>query len=149
MNVYATVKAFSLPHIKAFHNDLLVHDKKLIADNPGVPFLHWTRDSGTDILFLPELDAYPARGVRVPYLFGTADRNHLVKSAKVICEYRTRQYATPQNVVLHYTGKTIKVIGVQRAAEIGRDYYNRLMSEIDRQENVARNARELLYRDAS
>ena len=72
----------SLPLMTNYIKDLLTHDKEQLdkLDN-SIPFIHFTRKMGTGLIILSS-DNWPARGETIPYIFGTADRNHLLREVK-------------------------------------------------------------------
>ncbi len=72
--MYDRVVEQSLPLIEAYHNDLLVHDKKFFGENPDIAFLHFTGKTGTHVFGFHPSGAYPPAHKVVPYLFGHADR---------------------------------------------------------------------------
>lgn len=93
-----------LPFMWHYQNDLLEIDQRLIASHPGVPFFHWTRDCGTHIAFMHEPDwtGWPAKGVKVPYLFGHADREHILRGEALgTAEYLARNY-TEDKILVHW-----------------------------------------------
>ena len=49
MNVYEELQEMSLPLLEAYETDL-THDKNWIEENPGVPFMHYTRATGTHLI---------------------------------------------------------------------------------------------------
>ena len=115
-------------HIKDYRDDLLVHDKNAIEANPNIPFLHFTGESGTIIEFLLPFGSYPIKGERVPYLFGTADREQILEQIKSMVFY-TRK-STRQDLILYYDGLTITHnlfdITQDKAEEIVTAYYNKM-----------------------
>lgn len=122
-SVYDQLEAACLPLITAFHNDLLVHDLAIIADHPGVPFLHWTRDTGTTIVMLTPAAEYPGRGVRVPYLFGTADRWHIVSQVTEIAAYHLKPSNDPARYTCHHwDGSRLRRITVEQAVKVAAEY---------------------------
>lgn len=137
MNPYPELEKRSLPLIEAYQNDLIVHDRKMIEDNPGVPFLHWTKANGCGtwmVLMLPS-DALPARDVRVPYLFGTADRRHIARGVPIIADILKKE---ANKLVLYWNGKALITITGERAHTIANDYYFGLLRQWDNDlENAA------------
>lgn len=73
------------PALTFYLEDLDI-DEKLILANPNVPFIHLTRESGTTLIMMEPCDheIYPAYGETVPYLFGFADRYHILNAKKEI-----------------------------------------------------------------
>lgn len=124
-SVYKQLRAACLPRIQAFHKDLLLHDRKLIAAHQGTPFLHWTRKTGTHILFLIGADEYPPNGTHVPFLFGTADRQHLLTQAVAMTRLDNG------DLVHYFDGQTLRVIDQRAAIEVGREYSSKIRGEWD------------------
>ena len=57
MTYYQQVKKLVLPRLKAFQNDLLVHDRKIFRkyQNKNISFIHGSRDTGTNMIILDEI----------------------------------------------------------------------------------------------
>lgn len=53
-DVFPELKKLSLPLLKSFQEDLLIHDKSSLASNPGVSFFHQTKKTGTRLVFFPD-----------------------------------------------------------------------------------------------
>lgn len=125
MGVYDELEAKCLPLIENYHTDLTKWDRQAIELHPCCPFLHWTRDTGTHIIMLTPEDSYPKRGERVRYLFGTADREHLLRQTLVVAEYCDRE----THLACHYyDGVKLRSISSQDAVSIVKQY----MREIER-----------------
>ena len=80
------------------------------------PFISAARETGTDLwpLFPADHSNFPARGERVPYLFGTADREHIARGTA-----SGVQHSVKSNRVLHYwNGRTLRRIDGARATAI-------------------------------
>jgi hypothetical protein len=124
--IYAQIAAAASPHIQAYHADLTEHDQAMLAANPTIPFLHWTRAHGTCLQFLfpAEHDSWPAEGVQIPYLFGHAGRVHISNQTIEIARYWVAQEAI--KLVQWFDGKTIKVITVERACQVAENYVRQL-----------------------
>jgi hypothetical protein len=136
---YDLLYALSSPHLTHYRSDLEKHDRETIDANPGVPFLHWTRACGTDLTLMPEADTYPPKGERVPFLFGTADRHHVLKMVTEIAVYEASPYNSPRLMVLHYDGDTLREVSLDNAIEIANQYRARIEREwrsADRREEV-------------
>ena len=122
---YDQLYAECSPLLEHYRTDLTEHDKRDISARPGVPFLHWTHDSGTTIVFLAPIDdsEYPAYGVRVPYLFGAAGREHILDQKVIMAEYHTRPSNGPHRYTCHhFDGKRLKLVSVEKAVEIAKAY---------------------------
>lgn len=119
---YEELKQRCLPHIEAYHDDLLVHDRNHLAKWPGVPFLHWTRKCGTDLTMMYPHDspAWPAEGEKVPYIFGTATREHVLGQNESMGKYHRDK--RDGELAHHYNGKTVFPVTLQRAVDIIEDY---------------------------
>jgi hypothetical protein len=116
-------KLFSLTNhiITSYRDDLLKHDREGIESNPpSTPFLHFTRETGTNIIFLVSPDAYPAKGFRVPYLFGYADREHILNETVSLVKALEKSGNT--KLVLYFTGKTFKKVTFKEAFDIAQKY---------------------------
>lgn len=108
------------PLIRAYESDL-EHDRAIIARNVGVPFLHWTGESGTHIVMLISADSefFPKAGQEVPYLFGHSDRNQLAGKPLEFAQAMGKfNYPT----VHYFDGYSLHKITQQRAEEIARIY---------------------------
>ncbi len=127
-DTYESLKPLSLPLLEAYHDDLQKHDRRWLAENPGVPFLHFTRDWGTHIipLFPANHPSWPARGKRVPYLFGHADREHILDQAAAVLGGIQDSYSADIRLTLYFDGKALRTITPDRADRIVRDYTNRV-----------------------
>jgi len=105
-----------------YQDDLTKHDKTAIDGcKEGTPFLHYSSQTGTQILMLISADQYPARDERVPYLFGTADRHHILEQIRSLSKYFVTNpyYAT---WVHYFDGKQIKKTTVAKAVDIVEAY---------------------------
>lgn len=127
-SVYVQVKEKALPLMEGFQTDLTKHDRRDIQQNTGVPFIHYTRKLGTDICFMVPAGDYPPEGQRVPYLFGTADRHHLLDQKVATTTYFTNPYNDSQ-LVLYFDGETVKEISKEQAVEVVRKYSWRIKGE--------------------
>ena len=132
MDIYQQVKKKALPLINAYHNDLIMHDRRALENNPGVPFLHFTGDTGTYLLFMIPAEAYPAKGVTVPYLFGKADRGHILRQYLKTIECMKK--VNRQDLILYFNGKRLIEINQERAESITRKYEGRIFGEWRKQE---------------
>ncbi len=108
-SLYTQLETLCLPLIESYQADLTTHDKAALADprNVGLPFIHWTRKYGTHLSFLlPDDDRrFPACGLKVPYLFGEADRHHIVSDVVDVAKYWDSPQADGSVLrVTHYNG---------------------------------------------
>jgi hypothetical protein len=115
------------PIVKHYRDDLNVHDQGWLTENPGVPFLHFARECGTHLWGLMPIEDYPRKAVRVPHLFGSADRNELVESLLSAVRYCVRSEVT---AACHYfDGRKLREIEPAKAIEIVQDYACRIRRE--------------------
>ena len=77
---YNAIKEIAGQIIKNYRADLTKHDRSMINKNETTPFIHYTRESGTHIIFLGEPDTYPAPGETQPYIFGHCNRQQLLNN---------------------------------------------------------------------
>jgi hypothetical protein len=124
MDIYEQVREKALPIIKAYHDDLLVHDKRDMERNQGVPFLHFTGNTGTFAFFMIPAEDYPAKGEIVPYLFGKVDRVHILQQYPKTVECMKR--VNRQDLILYFNGKRLIEIKQKRAESIARRYEDKI-----------------------
>jgi hypothetical protein len=131
MSVYKQLAAACLPLIEAYRDDLTRHDKASIEKDPELPFLHWTRSCGTTLVHLEPQDPLPKRGQRVPYLFGSADREHIVRQVAKVAELFCRENQ-PEPLTVHwFDGVKLRRISAKRALEVAHEYRRRLFDQWD------------------
>jgi len=108
--------------ITGFRDDLLVHDLNGIKQQTvNTPFLHYTRDTGTYMLHLIAASEYPAKDKFVPYLFGHADREHILHEAvNMVNCMANRKFG--QHVCHYFDGRKVRKITMDKAVEIIREY---------------------------
>ncbi len=128
MNVYEELQEMSLPLLEAYETDL-THDKNWIEENPGVPFMHYTRATGTHLISLGSAGSYPPPGTRVKYLFGTADREKILQDKLEIQDWFESPVRKPPKLILHYDGRMLKQVTLGKAREIVEDYIRTIKSQ--------------------
>jgi hypothetical protein len=114
-----------------YRSDLDI-DKKLIADNPGIPFLHCARENGSYIFMLypSNHESFPAHGETTPYLFGHASRYHIAGSTVATIEYTTTQHEHEK--WHYYNGCHVRKINTDTARTIAQAWYNKILREWNR-----------------
>ena len=127
LDCYKEVERRSLPLIKSYQKDLLCWDKKAMFLSPRTPFLHFTRQYGTHIVFFENPDKYPARNETIKYLFGYADRNHILKQVVKTVQYVTTRETT--ELILYFNGKSVMEINAQKANDLAYYYYNNIRDQ--------------------
>jgi len=124
---YKKLESKSLPHIKAYHKDLLCWDKKALFQSPGTQFLHFTRDTGTHIVFFEPADKYPAKDIMVKYLFSHADRYHILDQVMKTVDYLIDKSSS--ELILYYNGKTLKEIDPETARSLTQEYHRKTRNQ--------------------
>lgn len=118
INPYPQLEALCLPFIESYHNDLLEIDRTLIEQNPGKPFIHYTRKWGTYLIGLPDADHpyWPAEDVKIPYIFSEADRLHILRETAGIPAWMEQHY--PTSLVHWFNGQQLVAIDHAKAKEL-------------------------------
>ena len=103
-----------------YKDDLLVHDVTAIANFPGIPFVHYVRKRGTQIMFMPPHDheSWPTPGETVPYLLGTANREQMLRGISDCAEYHFEDFRQAH----YFDGSTLRPITLERAIAIVREH---------------------------
>lgn len=136
MDVYEQVREKALPIIKAYHDDLIRHDRKAIEESPGISFLHFTGDTGTYIALMVPAEAYPPKGVSVPYLFGRAERFHILR--QYVKTVECMKTINRQDMILYCNGKRLIEINQERAENLAWKYQWRILNEWEKTERKER-----------
>lgn len=119
--IFKQIMEKSLPLIENYENDLLVHDKKTIKGlKKTIPFLHYTNKNGTHLVIFHLYEDYPKDGESIRYIFGHADRDHLLNQVKEIISFFRRK---KQELILYYNGNgKLSEVTQSRAEELGKEY---------------------------
>ena len=127
MKIYEQLKALSLPIIESYHDDLIKHDLNSLTRYPGIPFLHFTGTTGTHLVIMhpADNDRFPPPGEQVPYLFGTADRNHILEGKVITVECMGKSWR--QDLILHYDGNRLRKVSHEKSLEIVKTYANAVL----------------------
>ena len=128
MSVYEQLHKKSRPLLEAYETDLN-HDKDWIKDNPRVPFLHYTRATGTHLIPLNPSDTYPPAGTKVKYLFGRADREHILQGKLEMQAWFENALREPPRLILYYDGRTLQPVALTKAREVLEDYAQAIRSK--------------------
>lgn len=126
--IYEALDKSVRPTLMRYHTDL-GYDKEAIEEHPGVPFLHWAGDSSTHIIMLVPESEYPKEGVEVEYLFGVADRHHILNGVQVMAKYFTNPCGGKTLHCHHYDGRKLRRITIEKAVEIAQDYCRQIERE--------------------
>ena len=125
--LHAALVAACDPIVKHYRNDLLVHDLDNIQRwSPDVPFLHFSRQTGTYMVHLIAADQYPARGQYVPFLFGHAEREHLLDSAVGLAEHCAKD---TQHICHYWDGRKLRQVTTAQALTIATEYSNTIRNQ--------------------
>jgi hypothetical protein len=106
-----------------YRDDFEVHDRETIADIAPSPFLHWAHRDGTQLaaLFPADCERWPAPGVEVKYLFGVADRWHILKQIEEMADYLAdpaRGHADDPRHATYFDGHRFRDVCLTEAASI-------------------------------
>jgi len=131
--IFEELKEKSLPFIKAYHDDLIKHDRSHLANYPTHKFLHFTGSTGTHIVTFLKYEDYPEPGERVPYLFSVAGRDHILSQIKVVVD--CMQDCNRMELIMYFDGKKLKQITYDKAKEITEEYTRQMKREFRKGRN--------------
>lgn len=124
--VYEQLEAECLPLLEAYHADLTTHDRNSITQHDGVPFLHWTRNYGTHIMFMHHAShpIWPLQDwLKVPFIFGEAGRRHILRENASMGAYFAKECNRDQIKAVHYfSGKTLRKVTLEQAVTIANEW---------------------------
>lgn len=105
------------------------HDKKSIEENPKARFVHIARSTGTSLsLFRTDLTQFPKKNEMVPYLFGTAGRERILKDSVFEIEYYSQNNGNDELYKIHYfDGKKLIKIDFKKAVQLKNEYVNNVL----------------------
>lgn len=118
--VFDQLHALAIVHMEDYFSDLEVDKQRIVYFQ--APFIHWTRKWGTSIEPLIAPDQYPPHGVEIKYLFGHADREHLLNERVGTGAYFTNPNNPKAEAVHYFDGERLKRIKVEQAKELLADY---------------------------
>lgn len=113
----AQYKAYAKTIVKHYLGDIEIDLNMMKSKDPAVIFL---RPSGTHYIQFTPADKYPKYGERVKYLFGTADRLHILKGKKEILAHCIKEGHTEH--IVYFNGEDIEKIQLDKAIEIVDEY---------------------------
>ena len=116
--------------VTSYKTDIEI-DRKLLTKAPHIPRLFFVRDWGTHCISLLSEKDLPPAGERVPYLFGTADRKHLVRQAGVMMEYFTGMNKEHHYDVYYVVQGHALEITLKEAATIVEEYNIRMAKQLN------------------
>ncbi len=126
--VIAAVKKRAKPLMTHYHSDLEI-DLQVIEKHPyRCPFVHITRKMGTHMFPHTPASMYPKKGEVVPYLFGKADRDHILKSSSI--ESFKHHIETANYIQMNYfDGFTYDIVEPSNAMRNVRKYYEKMRED--------------------
>jgi hypothetical protein len=120
--IHAELVALCDKIVTGYRDDLLVHDKRNIEQHAAsVPFLHFSRGTGTYMVHLIAASEYPAKGVLVPFLFGTANREHCLDSVTDMVDHCT-DFHNGTHICHYWNGRKLLRITLDKAKQIASEY---------------------------
>ena len=125
--IHEQLKAAALPLMEHYQEDLTKHDLASITRYPGTPFIHGTRSTGTYIEHMHPHDSplWPAAGERIPYLFGTATREHILKGQSTCIEDPDRGATHTWH---YYNGHNLYKITYKEALKIWKHHEQKTLT---------------------
>jgi len=137
--IYTQLFKATEKHVKYYRSDMEI-DRKQIEERPNTPFLHLTRETGTTIVFFEAPNKYPKKGETVKYIFGTADRVHILKDHIGTVKH---WYKTMPIVKTHFfDGKKLKKITEWEAIRLADQHINTTLSKWDEEEREEQRKRQ-------
>lgn len=124
-----------LPFMSAYTDDLLIHDRESLSIRGALQYIHIARHTGTCLytLFPADHERWPAKGVEVPYLFGKADRYHILDQAADCIRGEKHRVETGDARLTHYfDGKKLREIEISRALDIALAHQHSIRTEWSR-----------------
>ena len=120
-DIYQELERLCLPILESYLDDLIKHDRAAITDR--TPFLHFTGSTGTHMIRLYPADheMWPNNGEQVPYLFGIANREHILKNG-VVEAVAYMPKVNRNQLALYYDGTKLHKISQHNAEEVSRIY---------------------------
>lgn len=122
----------SLSEVEHYRSDLLVDDQ-MIRENPGIPFIHITRSTGTDLqlLFPADSEHFPPKGQTVPYLFGKANREHIADGIVSMIRYHAERNESIS--YRYFDGESLALISRELAVETVEIWRERIADSWERE----------------
>jgi len=138
-NCFEELKEKTLPVIKAYHDDLLKHDKRLLEQFPESRFLHFAGEHGTHIVFITKHTEYPPKGKLVRYIFDFADRYKILMDKRPLVGSILKNPMWTSKIHF-FDGHRLRRVDAVKAREIMQDYERHILAiwnEENRHEAVA------------
>jgi hypothetical protein len=125
--IYEQIKTKADPIITSYRDDLLKHDREFLDQAPDdLPFLHYTRDSGTHIVALHpalHLDEIFHESELIRYLFGTVTRPQFIQKKLEEHEGIMSTFGSRIELILYYGPQTgLEPVSESQALAVVQDY---------------------------
>lgn len=117
-------KAYAENIVTHYQSDIDIDLGMMKGKDPAIIFL---RNYGTHAILLEPIENYPAKGERVPYLFGTADRGHLLRSKREILAHCIKEKHTDH--IVYFNGSMLEIVSLNKAIEILSAYEEKMTRE--------------------
>ena len=134
--VYAELHRQSSPTIRYYRQDLEQYDREIVESDKvaGVPFLHWTDECSTQLrmLYNHDADLWPAKGETIPFVFGRAGREEIVRQIVATADYLgdPMHYSSRGGREARYfDGQRLNDISLAEAGHIAREYEKKILSD--------------------
>jgi len=124
-------KEFAEKVVKNYRTDL-DHDLRFFeSKTPSIVFL---RENGSHMISLDPFDMYPKCFERIKYLFGTADRWHILRDKVSTVEWCIKN--DNSKVVVYFNGKDLKVISHEKSRNIISKYYDLISDRFNKSAKI-------------
>lgn len=130
--MFDIIRQAALKVMTHYQADLHI-DEREIAKFPDTPYLHYTRATGTYVIILQNTESLPAKDERIPHLFGTIDRDGVVRNIGSMADYCANPNHGPYLLVHYFNGNTVRKITVEKAQEIAREHTRKLETALRRE----------------
>ena len=122
------------PVVNDYRGDLLKHDRREIEEFPQRKFLHFARESGTMMVTLGDQADYPAKGIRVPYLFGHADREQILRDKRSSVKYAL-DHEGYSKAINYFNGSRVVKVSAEKAWSLVNNYVDGILAGWNKRNN--------------
>lgn len=137
MSIFDQLYSKSNHHVKSYKTDF-EHDRRLIEEYNGDPFIHIAREGGTEIgIFVTDLSIFPKKGETAKYLFGYSTREHIIKNNFSSIEYYAKCCRDEKKYLIHYfDGKKLSKITFETAIKLKDQYIENVLQQWENEEKI-------------
>lgn len=129
--IYAELFKLTEKHVEHYRTDF-DHDKNTLNKSIGDEFIHIARECGTYLGILSyDTTDFPKKGEKTPYLFGTADREHILNDCKITLDHYLKR--EPRSIY-YFDGKKLKPITEHFARTVMDTYISNVKHQWELQE---------------